>query len=435
MTQSIPASLIAKAAGHAEATTAVRPHPSASTIVPAPRTGLRIAVVTPMLPVPHDLTRGRFTYETVRALSQLAEVRVFFQTMRYPSLPGMKPRSYIYGKVAADYKLPGLDVEAFDYPAVPVLSRAINGLVGSWALGPRVRAFKPDLVLGYWVYPDGYAALRVARSLGVPCVIGALGSDIHVRSGFNVMMTRKTLTGADAVLTVSEAMRLATIAEFGVKPAAVHTVINGFNTAIFGLADQAQARRRLGVGATDRVVVYVGRLVEAKGLRELVEASRELAAADERFRLVLVGDGGMKAKLQALIHSAGLADKVRLPGGLPPEQVAEWICAADVLTLPSWSEGYPNVVVEAVACGRPVVATDVGGTREIINASNGILVAPKNPKQLRAGLEQALGRSWDHAAIAAAMRRSWNDVAIETLAVCESLMVGKVTRRGASSGQ
>jgi teichuronic acid biosynthesis glycosyltransferase TuaC len=430
MPQLIPAILIAKTIGHAAAATAgpARTEPTSSS---TPRKGLRIAVVTPMLPVPHDLTRGRFTYETVRALTRLADVRVFFQTMRYPRLPGMSPRSYIYGRVPSDYTLPGLDVEAFDYPAVPVLSRALNGLVGSWALRPRVRDFRPDLVLGYWVYPDGYAALRVARSLGVPCVIGALGSDIHVRSGFNVLMTRKTLTGADAVLTVSEAMRQATISEFGVKPANVHTVVNGFNTTVFGLSDQARARQELGVTATDQVVVYVGRFVEAKGLRELIDASRQIAATNPRFRLVLVGDGGMKAELQTLIQNAGLGDKVFLPGGMPPQQVARWICAADVLTLPSWSEGYPNVVVEAVACGRPVVATDVGGTREIINASNGILIAPKNVMQLRAGLERALGQTWDHAAIAAAMRRSWDDVAAETLTVCESL-VDSVPGRGRS---
>ena len=432
MTQLTPATLIAKTAGCDDAV-----------LTHAMRTGLldgknsphrlRIAVVTPMLPVPHDMTRGRFTYETVRSLAELADVRVFFQTMRYPRLPGMKPRSYIYAKVDQGYRLPGLDVEAFDYPAVPVVSRALNGLVGSWALRPRVRAFKPDLVLGYWVYPDGFAALRVARSLGVPCVIGALGSDIHVRSGINVMMTRRTLTGADAVLTVSEAMRRATISEFGVKPQNVHTVVNGFNTSVFGPSDQAQARQQLGVGAEEQLVVFVGRFIEAKGLRELIEASRLLAGSNARFRLVLIGDGGMKTELLALIQSAGLADKVHLPGGLPPEKVAQWICASDVLTLPSWSEGYPNVVVEAVACGRPVVATDVGGTREIVNASNGILVAPKNVAGLRAGLENALGRQWDHAAIAAGMQRSWNDVAAETLKVCASLVPREASRGGVSA--
>ena len=431
MTPLTPATLIAKA-GRVEAPS-IRAIRNELMNAQTPGQRLRIAVVTPMLPVPHDMTRGRFTYETVRALAELADVRVFFQTMRYPRLPGMKPRSYIYAKVDQNYKLPGLDVEAFDYPAVPVVSRALNGLVGSWALRPRVRAFKPDLVLGYWVYPDGFAALRVARSLGVPCVIGALGSDIHVRSGLNVLMTRRTLVGADAVLTVSEAMRQATISEFGVKPQDVHTVVNGFNTSVFGPSDQAQAREHLGISGGDQLVVYVGRFIEAKGLRELIEASRLLAASNDRFRLVLIGDGGMKAELLGLIQAAGLADKVHLPGGLPPEKVAQWICAADVLTLPSWSEGYPNVVVEAVACGRPVVATDVGGTREIINASNGILVAPKHVAGLRTGLEQALGREWNHAAIAAAMRRSWDDVAAETLKVCASLVARKSGRGGVSA--
>jgi teichuronic acid biosynthesis glycosyltransferase TuaC len=383
---------------------------------------LRIAVVTPMLPVPHDLTRGRFTYETVRGLAKLADVRVFFQNMRYPRLPGMKPRSFIHGKVGPDYKIEGLDVEAFDFPAVPVLSRGLNGLVGSWALRPRVRAFKPDLVLAYWVYPDGNSALRVARSLGVPCVIGALGSDIHVRSGLNVILTRRTLRGADAVVTVSEAMRQAVIDDYGVTAQRVHTVVNGFNTAIFGPADQAEARNLLGIDRNDQVVVYVGRFIEAKGLRELIDASCRVAELNQRFRLVLIGDGVMKAELMELVQRSGLKDRVLLPGGLPPKEVARWICASDILTLPSWSEGYPNVVVEAIACGRPVVATDVGGTREIVDASNGILVQPRNPEELAGALQSALKRQWNHAGIAAAMRRSWDDVAADTLKVCTSLV-------------
>jgi teichuronic acid biosynthesis glycosyltransferase TuaC len=130
----------------------------------------------------------------------------------------------------------------------------------------------------------------------------------------------------------------------------------------------------------------------------------------------------MKTELQGLIEQAGLTNKVYFPGGLPPEQVAQWIGASDVLTLPSWSEGYPNVVVEGAACGRPVVATDVGGTREIINGSNGILVQPQNVDSLYNGLVQALKQTWDHTAIAAAMRRTWDDVAVETLAVCERVI-------------
>jgi glycosyltransferase involved in cell wall biosynthesis len=138
--------------------------------------------------------------------------------------------------------------------------------------------------------------------------------------------------------------------------------------------------------------------------------------------LALVGDGVMKGELMELVRSTGLLERVHLPGGLAPEAVAEWINAADVLTLPSWSEGYPNVVVEGVACGRPVVATDVGGTREILHNGNGILIPPKDASRLASALRDALNGEWDHAGIAAAMSRTWDDVAVETLAVCEQVV-------------
>ncbi|MDE2400766.1 MAG: glycosyltransferase [Burkholderiales bacterium] len=385
----------------------------------------RIALVTPMLPVPHDQTRGRYIHETARALSKLAQVRVFFQQSQYPRLPFMKPGSYLYGEVDSSYSIDGLDVESFSYPAIPVVSRALNSHVSSLYLTPRMRRFQPDLVLAYWVYPDGHAALLSAKKLGVPCVVGALGSDIHVRAGINDFMTRRTIAGIDALLTVSEAMRQTAIREFGAKPEAVHTIVNGFNTSVFYPQPQGPLRHRLGIGAKEQVVVYVGRFVEAKGMRELIAAFAQLAQNNQHLRLALVGDGVMKGDLQALIQQAGLANRVYFPGGLPPEQVAQWIGASDVLTLPSWSEGYPNVVVEGAACGRPVVATDVGGTREILNNSNGILVKPKDVESLRNGLEQALKQPWDHQAIAAAMRRTWDDVAQETLSVCEQVLNSK----------
>lgn len=383
---------------------------------------MRIAVVTPMLPVPYDQTRGRYIHETARSLGRLATVRTFFQTLQYPRLPGLRSRSFIYGSVGPDYQLDGCDVEAYDYPGLPVVTRGLNGHLASLALTPRARRFKPDVIIGYWVYPDGYAALRTARALGVPCVIGALGSDIHVRSGVNDRMTRRAIEGCDALVTVSEAMRQYAIREFGAPPQRVHTVVNGFNTSIFRPLDGAAMRAKHGVKPDEKLIVYVGRFVEAKGMRELIEAFQNLAARDAKVTLALVGDGTMKDGLVELVKSTGLHDRVHLPGGQPPEVVAEWINAANLLTLPSWSEGYPNVVVEAVACGRPVVATDVGGVKEILNAGNGVMVPARDANALAAAFEQVLGRRWDQAAIAAQIRRTWDDVAADTLNVCEAVV-------------
>ena len=385
---------------------------------------LRIALVTPILPVPHDQTRGRYIHETARALSKLATVRVYFPQVKYPRLPGLSPRSFLAGQVGPDYRLDGIELEPYTYPGLPGLSRISNGFVGGLALQRRLRKFSPDLVLAYWVYPDGFAARRAARKLGVPCIVGARGFDIHVRSGVNVMMTRRTLEGVDAMLTVSQAMRHAAIEEFGVPPGKVHAVINGIDTTVFHPRPQGEMRAKLGVPTNARLLVYVGRFVETKGMRELVEAFRRLGSQDPLLHLALVGDGVMRQELSALVRESGLSTRVFMPGGLQPEQVAEWIGAGDVLTLPSWSEGYPNVVVEGIACGRPVVATSVGGTGEIINGDNGIMVPRRDVDALENGLAEALRRDWNREAMAAAIRRDWNDVAHDTLAVCEQVLRG-----------
>ena len=382
----------------------------------------RIALVTPMFPVPHDKTRGRYIYETARSLSELATVKVYFQQLRYPSLPYLKSSSYLYGRLDSSYSVPDVDVEAQEVFALPGISRPLNGEVIARHLYPRMKAFRPDVVLGYWLYPDGYAAVRAARRLNVPSVVGALGSDIHVQNALNQWFIRRTVARADAMLTVSEHMRATAITNYALPPDKVHAVVNGYNSQVFYPRPQVEMRKRLGIPADQRLVIYVGRFVRAKGLVELVNAFATLAARDTHLRLVLVGDGVMRDELDALLKSQNLVERTLLPGGLEPPAVAEWICASDLLCLPSWSEGYPNVVIEAAACGRPVVATDVGGTSEIVGKDNGILVPARDEAALAGALRTVLGGSWDPLAIARTVKRSWNDVARETLEVCESVV-------------
>jgi glycosyltransferase involved in cell wall biosynthesis len=383
---------------------------------------MRIALVTPLLPVPHDPASGRYIHEIAVALSKSADVRVFLQKLRYPKLPGLKPRSYLYGAVDESHSVDGLDVEVINYPAVPALTRAVNGWTASKKLLPRARAFAPDIMLGYWVYPDGDAVVRVAKALGVPSVVGALGSDIHVRSGISHTLTKKVIRECDTLLTVSEAMRDYSIQRFGADPQRVHTITNGYNTRVFKPLAQEQTRPALGIAPKAPLIVYVGRLVREKGLVELLQAFESVAKALPGCQLAILGDGQMKAELHALVSASAHKDAIRLLGAVSHEEVAQWICAADLLTLPSWSEGYPNVVVEALACGRPVVATSVGGIPEIVTADNGILFTPKDCAGLTQALKDALTRHWDHDAIAARMKRTWADVAADTLAVCNNLL-------------
>ena len=389
----------------------------------------RIAIVTPILPVPFDIARGRFIHEQAKALSRVAHVRVFLQTARYPAIGWLKPQSYIDGRVETQHDLwEGLDVQAYSYPALPWVSRAFNGRSGAVRLLPRLRAFDPDVVVAYWAYPEGYSGVRAAHALGRPCIVGVLGSDVLTRAGRLERMTRIALHEADAVAVVSEHLAQVVAQRYGVDPRRVHTIINGYNTTVFRPQPQTACRAALGLRDEARLIVFVGRLIEAKGLRELLGAFEALAARDPRIELALIGDGVMRAELAALAQASPAAARIHMPGALAPAQVAMWLGAGDLATLPSWSEGYPNVVVEALACGRPVVASDVGGLPEIVTQANGILVPARDADALAGALRQALDREWDHGSIAAAMRRSWDDVARETLALCESVRTRQAPR-------
>jgi teichuronic acid biosynthesis glycosyltransferase TuaC len=394
---------------------------------------LRIAISTPAYPLPGDPTRGRYIYEIARCLGRLATIEVFFYTARYPRMRWLRPRTFKPTDVTTDLSTPDVKVTAFDYPSIPLVSRAINGLVGGRALLRRLRPFRPDIVLGYWIYPEGYGAWRCARQLGVPCVLGGLGTDIRARDSLTRWLSGHALRAADQLIMVSQEMRRLVIDRFGVDPARVHAIANGVNAAIFYPRDATAMRQKLGLSAAHRIIVYVGRFVAAKGVRELLQAFGALAAHDDTLRLVFIGDGVMREELRAQVAAARWGDRVLMPGAMQPEAIAEWLGAANLLCLPSYSEGYPNVVIEALACGRPVVATEVGGIPEIVDATNGRLVPPRDASALRVALAETLGRPWDQQALAAPWSRSWDDVARATLVVCEQACRGAGQNRATRS--
>ncbi len=381
----------------------------------------RIAVITPILPVPQDMTRGRFIYETTRALSHQAEVRVFLTQAQYPQASWLQPSRHRSVVMADSYSLPGIEIETVTYPAIPLISRVTNGLAAGMSLLKRIDQYSPDVLIGYWTYPEGAGAEYVARKIGKPVVIGALGTDINDRQGINAWLTRRTLQAADRIVFVSQAMTRHAIDTFGVAPTQCATVVNGINTAVFHPQNRAHCREALGLPQDAPVVIYVGRLIEAKGLRELVQSVTKMRSSHPNLRTILIGEGPYLEALKDLISSHGQQDSIILAGGQLPEKVAQYINAADLLTLPSWSEGYPNVLVEALACGCPVVATDVGGIPEIVTSENGRLVPPRDADALADALTQTLEKAWDRPAISQNMSRTWDDVARETLEVCRAL--------------
>lgn len=383
---------------------------------------MRILVVTSQFPIAGEPNRGRPILQTVRALSRRAEVRVLSPVARYPAWA--RPRSYLFRAADPAHAVPGCDVRYVEYPALPALSRPFNGWLCARTLHAPLREFAPDLVLSYWLYPDAYGAMRAAQRAGVPLVVGARGSDLRVRDAISRRLTRPVLHAAQRILVVSEDLGRVAVRDYGADPARIRAIPNGCDAAIFHPQPREAARAALGLDAEAELVVYVGRLVPEKGLRELLDAVATLAPQRPRLQLALIGDGPMRAELEGCL-AADPSLRVALPGALGPQEVARWMAAADLVTLPSYSEGHPNVLVEALACGRPVVATPVGGIPEVVDTDCGVLVPARDPAALAAGLADVLDRGWDASALARRFSRDWDAVAEDTLAACrEALAIG-----------
>ncbi len=380
---------------------------------------MRIGVVTQNFPCKEQPYRGHSAYQTIRRLLRHAEVEVFCPQLHYPSF--LAPKHRPWAKTDTSFCVPDISTTFFHYPALPVVSRPFNGSVCAHYLLPHLRKSKLDLILNYWIYPDGLAAVRCGRELGLPVILKAIGSDINEARGVTRFLTRTALRQADFVLTVSEALR-AKVLQMGIAPSKVRASLNGCDQSIFFLSDQMQARADLGLEAQKRYLLFVGRLEASKGLRELVRATAAVSRSIENVHLIMIGEGPLRTELETLVLNQQIQHKVTFVGTLSTQELGQWYAASDVLALPSYNEGCPNVVMEAINSGRPVVATRVGGVPELVTSNCGILVRTRDVAALTKALEEALVRKWDHAAIARSGHRSWEDVADELFTVCEEVL-------------
>jgi glycosyltransferase involved in cell wall biosynthesis len=381
---------------------------------------LKIAVVTSYFPSSAEPWQGRSAYQTVRLVARQADVRVFFPYAAYPAF--LKPRSRGYHKLDASYSPPDVKVSYYNYPALPLVSRPFNGWMAARVLLPHVRGFAPDLIFSCFLYPDGYAALKIAKALSVPVVVMSIGSDMNrIGDPISAIHTRAVLREADFLVTVSRDLRKKAVA-MGAPPEKTRAIVNGCDLSVFHVKDRLEARQKLCIDPAAGAVVYIGRMDVKKGLRELVEAAASLHPERPNLHVYLVGEGPDTTLIESAIQARNASGYIHALPACAFDDVAVWMTAADLVTLPSYMEGCPNVVLEALACGRPVVATNVGGIPEIMSDECGRLVHPREPVALAQAFASVLDTAWDAAAISARGSRSWSTVAAELLEIFESLV-------------
>ena len=305
----------------------------------------------------------------------------------------------------------------YDFPALPMLSRPLNGWLAARALLPHVRAFAPDLIFSCFLYPDGFAALKIAKLFPFRSLCRASDRTLTASAIPSLPdWTRTVLREADSIVTVSGDLCAKAIA-MGAAPQTTRAVVNGCDLSVFHPMDRSEARRKLGVSPEAETVVYIGRMDVKKGLRELVDAAVLLRANRPNLQVYMVGAGPDRPLIESAIQAQNAADFIHALPACAFDDVAVWMAASDLVTLPSYMEGCPNVVLEALACGRPVVATAVGGIPEILSAACGELVPPRDSGALAQALASVLNRSWEAESISAHGSRSWEAVADELLEI------------------
>lgn len=291
-----------------------------------------------------------------------------------------------------------------------------------------------DAVIGHYLYPTAAITQSVAQRAGVPLVLIAHGSDAQSvrRPGYFGRKGREALSGAALVVTVSTALRNS-LREDDLLPAVVPSaVINmGVDDTVF--FPRTSAREQLEIGVDERVVLFAGNLVESKGIDLLLEAFFTLLDTGSADRLVLVGEGPLRTWIEQRIADAIARDgrpdpaqRVTLTGRLHQHNLALWMAAADVFVLPSRAEGLGLVLLEAMACGTPCVASRVGGIPEVLDApACGRLVPPDDEEALAAAIAEVLvsGKdSFGEACIVQASRHSVTAKALEMIQAIEGVI-------------
>lgn len=297
-----------------------------------------------------------------------------------------------------------------------------------WPVARFRRTHPAMLIDAHYAHPEGIAAALVAGVLNVPFIVTMRGSELRYRT-----QPRKrywmgwALRRANHVIAVSENLRALAI-ELGVPRERTTVIPNGIEGAIFHPRDRDRSRARYGIGPHERVILTAGDLAELKGHHRVIHAVKRLAEEGRRVRHFIAGGAGRSGRYAGVLHNQvereGLRDRVRFLGGLPQNDLAELMSAVDVFCLASSTEGWPNVVNEALACGTPVVATDVGAVRQMVTAPElGIVVPAGDDEALTQALRVAIDAHWNREAIAASGgARSWTHVADDVLNACRSVV-------------
>lgn len=390
---------------------------------------MRVLTVTPLFPSVADPAQGVFIKERQRHLPpEIKTVAARFRP-RFP-LFGLV-RRYQASELPAVETVDGIEVHDVRFFYFPGILKGCDGDFLARSLDRFVARHGPfDLLDAHFTYAAGYAAVKVGKRRGLPVVCTERGTIGTYHDAARREKIAWTLRNATRLVAVSASLA-AIMKEIGGGDLDVRVVPNGVDGKVFCPGDRSAARARIGIGDDRCVLLTVGGLVPRKGVQRVLERLPSLVARRPNLFYAVVGGGGAEgdheATVRRKIDESGLGDHVRLFGAVAHDRLVDYYRAADVFVLSTSNEGWANVLSESLATGTPVVTTDVGGNREVVDSKDcGIVVPFGDGAALEAALEAAIEKNWDRAAIARmGSRRSWTAVGRDVADIYREATLGR----------
>ncbi|HLU05447.1 MAG TPA: glycosyltransferase [Woeseiaceae bacterium] len=399
---------------------------------------MKVLLLSNLFPTSRDRSRGIFVAQLAQALSRHCEVHALVPLPWFPSgrlawtlAPGYAEQ---FADLSARMQFGAVSAHYARYPFFPRLGRRWHAQLMYWGILQRARELHQrigfDLINAHWLDPDGIVASRIAEELKLPLVLSARGCDVNVYAHDRVRRggILRAIGRSSAVTAVSAPLKEGLLSE-GIAPDLVTVIPNGVDTQLFQPRTARDCRAALSLPLDRELVVCVSRLSPEKGVDVLVRAFAQLRKEHPGAGLAFVGAGPMLAELTELADALEVREAVRFVGAVGHDEVPLWLGAASLVCMPSLREGHPNAAMEALACGRPVVASAVGALPEIVREGSGLLVEPGDPRALSSALSKALAIDWDPGRIAEGVRgASWENAAASYLRVYERALDEKRTR-------
>jgi teichuronic acid biosynthesis glycosyltransferase TuaC len=403
---------------------------------------MRVLVFTNLFPNTLHPNHGIFTLHRMGSVHRLhgCEIKVVAPVPYCPPWTFLG-HWYSHSKIGKLEQINDIEVYHPRYPLVPKVSMPVHGLsmfLSTLKLVKNIQdTFPFDIIDGHFLYPDGFAAVLLARSVKKPVVLSALGSDVHefIRYRLIKPMIRYAIIRSNACITVCNALKREMV-KLGAAAEKISVIPSGVDTERFAPRDQAAARKQLAIAEHKKIILSVGSLIPLKGFHLIIDSLPNLLRTDPDIELHIIGAGPYRQALEERAILRDISRQVIFAGQRPNNELAIWYNAADIFCLASLREGWPNVVMESLACATPVVATRVFGTPEIIvDPYLGILVDP-TAQSIEAGLRTALQTEWNRSKIRAHIEKTytWQNIATDIKATLQAILDSGHKMHGAAAG-